>query len=65
MAANVALRPLLAKREVCELLRASPRTVDRLIADGVLRSVQLVPRGRHRFCADDVERLIGGEAKVW
>lgn len=58
MAVDVALRPLLTKHKVCGLLRASPHTVDRLVAAGVLTAVRLVPRGRHRFRVEGVEALI-------
>ena len=52
---------LLTAREVAELLRTTPSRIRELVASGQLPSVRLTPQGRHRFRAEDVERLIAGE----
>lgn len=48
---------LLTKREVAELLKVSPRTVDNYIARG-LPTVRLSP-GTVRVRASDLERWVG------
>ena len=58
MAEDVLPRPLLTKPEVCSVLRTSPRTIDRLIAAGLLRPVRFTPRSQHRFKVEDIEKLI-------
>ena len=48
--------------EVARLLGVSPARVRELVASGELRSVRLGTQGWHRVPADEVERLIRGEA---
>ncbi len=55
-------RRLITAREVAEMLGVSRWRVHQLVADGLLRPVQLKRRGWLRFRAEDVERLIAGEA---
>jgi len=54
---SVALRPLLTEQELADLLRCSPRTVDRLRSRGLIEPVKLTPGGR-RVRREDVEALI-------
>jgi excisionase family DNA binding protein len=58
VASTVALRPLLTKQELADLLRCSPRTVDRLRRRGVIAAVKFTPGGRVAFRRQDVERLL-------
>ena len=58
MTSSVALRPLLTKQELADLLRCSPRTVDRLRSRGLIEAVKLTPGGRVAFRREDVEALI-------
>ena len=53
---------LMTTREVADVLRLTPQRVQHLVARGVLRPIQLTPRGPFRFRAADVERLIAGDS---
>ena len=63
MTNTVALRPLLTKKELADLLRCSPRTVDRLRARGLIDAVKFSPRGRVAFRREDVEALLDPETR--
>jgi excisionase family DNA binding protein len=60
---TVALRPLLTKRELADLLRCSPRTVDRLRSRGLIAAVKFTPGGRVAFRREDVEALLDPEMR--
>jgi excisionase family DNA binding protein len=63
MAVNVERRPFLTKPKAAEVLGVSARTLDRLRDRGALPAVQYLPRGRVRFRAADVERLLDPEPR--
>jgi excisionase family DNA binding protein len=58
MTVDVASSPLLTKQEMADLLRVSPRTLDRLRERGIIDAVQLLPRGRVLYRRRDVEALL-------
>jgi excisionase family DNA binding protein len=49
--------PFLRKKEVCDRLNVSPRTVDRLIADGELDAVRINARVT-RITAESLEAYL-------
>lgn len=49
---------LLTTTDVAALLRISQARVSQMVRQGYLRSVQICPRGRHRFTRAEVERLV-------
>lgn len=56
-------RSFLSRQQAAELLGVSERTVDRLRQRGLLRPVQLVPRGRVRYRLADVQALLEPELR--
>jgi excisionase family DNA binding protein len=63
MTMNGAIRRLLSRREAAEALGLSVRSVDRLRERGRLPGVQIIPGGRVRYWAEDVEALLEPEAR--
>jgi len=56
MAKNPEFRKLLVLKEVADVLRISPRSVQRLVKDQNLRALRV--GGSLRFHQDDLERFI-------
>jgi excisionase family DNA binding protein len=54
---NIMSDKLLTRTEVAQLLRLSPRSVDRLRSKGLLPAIRLLP-GAVRFRISDVEAFI-------
>jgi excisionase family DNA binding protein len=50
---------LLTKDEACDLLRISPRSIDRLRSDGKLRALKL--GDRVLFSPDELQRLLDAQ----
>ena len=50
------IESMLTKRDACELLSVSPKTIDRIVRDGDLPAYRV--RGQMRYKASDIEEYL-------